>query len=465
MNRKLFILAIAACLAGCLHPQKHDRPALPVPTAWPESAGGQASGSGAPEAAGLKWREFFTDSNLQSVIELALANNRDLRMAALNIEKAQAIYRIQRAQQYPNVNVSASGQLYRVPEKMSLTGRSQTAEQYNVDLGAASWELDLFGRIRSLKSQALEQYLATEQARSATQIALVSIVANNYLALAADRDNLRLAQATLEAQQSTYDMILRTRDLGIASDLELRQAQSQVEAARVEIARYSGQVALDENALNLLVGTPVSAGLLPSTLGSDAALKDISPGIPSEVLLRRPDILTAEHQLNAAYANIEAARAAFFPRIALTAGAGLMSNDLADLFKLGARSWSFAPQIVMPIFDAGTRKANLKIAQVNRDVAVAEYEKAIQSAFREVSDALSLRTRLMEQQTAQQALVGTLEETYRLSDARYKAGIDSYLSVLIAQRSLYGAQQGLVGLRMARLGNLVTLYKVLGGGA
>ncbi len=233
----------------------------------------------------------------------------------------------------------------------------------------------------------------------------------------------------------------------------------------MDIARYTGQVALDENALNLLVGTPVSANLLPSELGSDSALKDIAPGLPSEVLLRRPDILMAEHHLKAAYANIGAARAAFFPRISLTAGAGLMSGDLSDLFKLGSRTWSFAPQAVLPIFDAGARKANLKVAEVDRDFAIAEYEKAIQSAFRDVGDSLSLRTRLMEQQKAQQALVNTLEETYRLSEARYKAGIDSYLSVLIAQRSLYGAQQVLVSLRLARLSNLVTLYKVLGGGA
>jgi multidrug efflux system outer membrane protein len=233
----------------------------------------------------------------------------------------------------------------------------------------------------------------------------------------------------------------------------------------VDVARFTGQVALDENALSLLVGAPVSANLLPSELGSDRALKDITPGLPSEVLLRRPDILIAEHQLKAAYANIGAARAAFFPRITLTAGAGLMSSDLSDLFKLGAKTWTFAPQVVLPIFDAGARKANFEVAQVDRDIVIAEYEKAIQSAFREVSDALSLRTRLVEQQNAQQSLVNALEETYRLSEARYKAGIDSYLSVLVAQRSLYAAQQQLVGVRLARLSNLVTLYKVLGGGA
>ncbi|MGO9518587.1 MAG: efflux transporter outer membrane subunit, partial [Candidatus Korobacteraceae bacterium] len=242
-------------------------------------------------------------------------------------------------------------------------------------------------------------------------------------------------------------------------------AQSQVEAARVDIARYAGQVALDENALDLLVGAPVAPNLLPTQLGSDHALKDLSSGLPSEVLLRRPDILAAEHQLKGSYANIGAARAAFFPSITLTGGGGLMSSELSSLFTGAAKTWNFAPQIVMPIFDYGTRSANLKVAKVDRDLAIAEYDKAIQSAFREVSDSLALRATLTQQQDAQQALVNALDETYRLSEARYKAGIDSYLSVLVAQRSLYRAQQELVTLRMARQANLVTLYKVLGGGA
>ncbi len=464
MYRKLLLLGMTACLCGCIHP-KYDRPALPVSPSWPQSAGNLTSTAAAPEAVNVKWREFFTDKGLQSVIDLALANNRDLRMATLNVEKVQALYRIQRAQQYPQLDASATGQLYRLPEKMSPTGRAYTSEQYNVGLGVTAWELDLFGRVRSLKKQALEQYLATEQARTASQISLVAAVADSYLALAADRDHLRLAQATLEAQQASYELIRHTRDAGIASDLDLRQVQSQVEAARAEIARYTGQVTLDENALDLLVGMPVAASLLPDGLGSDYALKDVAPGLPSEVLLRRPDILMAEHQLKATYANIGAARAAFFPRIALTGGGGVMSGRLSDLFEGNAGTWNFAPQIVMPIFDAGARRADLKVAKVDRDLAVAEYEKAIQSAFREVSDSLTLRTRLLEQQDAQQALVNALDETYRLSDARYKAGIDSYLSVLVAQRSLYSAQQALVSLRMARIANLVTLYKVLGGGA
>jgi multidrug efflux system outer membrane protein len=452
-------------LCGCPRPSQYVRPALPVPSAWPESSAGPAAAPGTPAAADLKWQDFFTDQQLQSVIALALVNNRDLRVAALNIEKVQALYRIQRAEQYPTIVASASADGYRVPQNLSTTSSAETVAQYTVGLGAASWELDLFGRIRSLKSSALEQYLATEQARSAAQISLVAAVANTYLALAADRENLRLAQVTFDAQQASYELIRSTRDFGIASDLDLRQAQSQVEAARVDIARYSGQVALDENALNLLVGAPVAAGMLSDDLGKVGAMKDVAPGLPSDLLLRRPDILLAEHQLKAANANIGAARAAFFPRITLTAAAGITSSDLTNLFKPAAGTWNFAPQVALPIFDSGARQAGYRAAELDRDMAVAEYERAIQAAFREVSDALSLRTTLVAQQNAQQSLLNALEETYRLSEARYKGGIDSYLSVLVAQRSLYAAQQQLVGVRLARLSNLVTLYKVLGGGA
>jgi outer membrane protein, multidrug efflux system len=465
IRKTLFLVGLAVCLYGCPHAEKYSRPGMPVPPGWPESAAPHATMPAAPLASDTKWHEYYIDKRLQAVIELALANNRDLRIAALNIEKTQALYRIQRGALYPNVGVLFDGQAHRLPEKMTDDGRAKTVEQYSVNVGTLSWEVDLFGRLRSLKSAALEQYLATEQARSATQISLVAAVANSYLALAADREYLRLANATFDAQQATYELILRTRDVGIASDLDLRQAQSQVEVARVDIARYSGFVALDENALNLLAGTSVPANLLPSELAPDRAVKDISSGLPSEVLLNRPDILGTEHQLKAAYANIGAARAAFFPRITLTAGAGTLSPELSSLFQAGTGTWSFAPQIISPLFTGGSLRASLKATQVDRDIAVADYERVIQSAFREVSDSLTLRIRLTEQQDAQQALVKALEETFFLSEARYKAGIDSYLSVLIAQRALYVAQQGLVNLRLAHLSNLVTLYKVLGGGA
>ncbi len=464
MRKLISLLAISFFCYGCPRSSQYVRPGLPVPSTWPASstAGPAAAGEQASE---LKWQEFFTDQRLQTVIGLALANNRDLRIAALNIEKVQALYRIQRAQLFPTITAAATGDAYRVPKSLSSNDEPKTVAQYTVGLGTTAWELDLFGRIRSLKSSALEQYLSTERVRSAAQISLISAVAETYLAFAADRENLRLAQVTLEAQQASYDLIRQTRELGMASDFELRQAQSQVEAARVDIARFSGQLAQDENALNLIVGAPVASNLLADDLSKVADLKEVSPGLPSDLLLRRPDILAAEHQLKAANANINAARATFFPRIALTAAAGITSSDLTNLFKPAAGTWNFAPQVTLPIFDYGTRQAGYKAAEVDRDVAVAEYEKSIQSAFREVSDSLALRTTLANEQLALQALVDTLQEIYRLSEARYKGGIDSYLTVLIAQRSVYSAQQQLVGLRLARLSNLVTLYKVLGGGA
>lgn len=467
MRRYLAVMlaGISIFLCGCPRPTKYARPQLPVPSEWPESAANKDSAPAAPMAADMKWREFFSDGRLQSVIELALANNRDLRMAALNIDKAEALFRIQRAQQYPAVNFSVNAEGYRIPKSLSGGSEAETVSQYQVGFGTASWELDFWKRIRSLKSRALEQYLATEQARAAIQISLIASVADAYLTLVADRENLKLARSTLDTQQARQDLIAKTRDLGMASDLEVRQAQSQVDAARVDIARYSGLMALDENALNLLAGTPVAAGMLPDTMEAPAALKDVAAGIPSEVLLHRPDILAAEHQLKAAEANIGAARAAFFPRISLTAALGIASSDLGNLFKPAAGTWNFAPQLVLPIFDAGSRRANYEAAQVDRDLAIAAYEKAIQTAFREVSDALSLRTWLLAQQDAQAALVQTLSETQRLSEARYKGGMDSYLTVLVAQRALYAAQQQQVSIRLARLSNLIRLYKVLGGGS
>lgn len=463
---KILCISVGAMLwfTGCTLAPKYSRPAAPVPSIWQTGLPGpEVQATATPSATELRWQDFFTDDKLRQIIELALKNNRDLRLAALNVERTQAQYRIQRARQYPTFSASGTGQVNRVPQDLSSLGKVYTFREYEL-AGVASWELDLFGRIRNLKKQALDQYLATDQARSATRISLIAAVATGYFTLAADRESLRLAQETLESQQATAAMILRKRDMGISSDLDLSQVQSQVQAAQVDIARYLSQVTLDENALNLLVGSTVDAKLLPNELRRDGGLKDVSVGLPSDVLLRRPDILSSEYQLQAAYANIGAARAAFFPQLALTAAGGLASSSLSDLFKGSAGIWSFAPQMVAPIFDAGTRQANLKIAKVDRDSALAEYEKAIQTAFREVSDSLGLRTRLQQQQDAQQALVTTLETTYRLSDARYKAGVDSYLNVLVAQRSLYGGQQVLVGLRAARLNNLVILYKVLGGG-
>jgi len=467
IRNALPIILTIICLAGCttLAP-KYTRPEAPVPAEWPKGPAYKDSAvtPGAPAVADIGWREFYVDEQLQKVIGLGLNNNRDLRVAALNIEKARALYRIQRAELFPTVNAAGIGSRQRLPASVSGTGQSMTVEQYSVNLGVSSWELDFFGRIRSLKDRALEQYLATEQARRSAQISLVAEIANVYLTLAADRESLKLAQNTLESQEATYNMIRRRYEVGASSELDLRQAQTRMEAARVDVATYTRQVALDENALNLLIGSPVPAELLPGELDAVTALKDITTGLPSEVLLRRPDILQAENQLKAANANIGAARAALFPRINLTTIIGTISDELSGLFKSGSGAWTFASQIIQPIFDTRLRWG-LKAVKADREIALAQYEKAIQVAFREVADALAQRGTVGDQIAAQESLVQASAETYRLSNARYTKGIDSYLSVLDAQRSLYAAQQGLIAIRLARLTNLVTLSKVLGGGA
>jgi multidrug efflux system outer membrane protein len=332
-------------------------------------------------------------------------------------------------------------------------------------LGASAYELDLFGRVRNLSSQALEQFLATEQARRSTQISLVAEVTIAYLTWAADLERLALAGETLRSQSESYQMTQRRFELGAASALTLRQLQTSVESARVDVARYTGQVAQDRNALALLLGTTVPEAFAPDALGDALnALPELPAGVPSELLLRRPDLLQSEHQLKASTANIGAARAAFYPRISLTATAGSSSADLSGLFKAGSGSWSFIPQISLPIFDGGANQANLDSAVAGRDMAVAQYEKAIQIAFREVADALAQRSAVGDQLQAQDALVQASGEVLQMSQARFDRGVDSYLDVLDAQRSWYGARQTLIATRLARLTNGVTLYKVLGGG-
>jgi len=444
---------------------KYNRPGAPVPDRWPSGAAYPASppATSPSDAAQPKWQEFFSDGKLQRVTELALQNNRDLRLAALNVERARALYGIQRGELFPVFNAVGSGSKQRVPADLSAIGKSMTVEQYGASLGLSSWEIDFFGRIRSLSDAALQEYFATEQASRSAQILLVSGVANAYLTLAADRETLKLAGTTLETQQAAYDLVKRRLDRGLVPELDLYRAQTQVDAARADLARFTQWAAQDENALNLLVGSPVPDAMLPAELGSVSPLKDISPGVSSEVLLRRPDILQAENLLKAANANIGAARAAFFPRISLTAAMGTGSDELSGLFKSGSRAWTFAPQIAMPIFDSRTWSA-LKVTEVEKQSAIAQYEKAIQTAFREVADSLAVRGTIDQQISAQESLVHAAEETYRLSNARYIKGIDSYLSVLDAQQSLYAAQQRLVALRLGGVANQVRLYAALGGG-
>ena len=461
MRRYIPLIAMSVLLTGCPRPSQYVRPELPVPATWPA---GSAAETGAPAPDDLKWQEFFGDQRLRSVIELALANNRDLRMASLNIEKFQALYRIQRAEQFPTVVASASADAYRVP-KTASGQEDETVAQFTVGLGMVSWELDFFGRIRSLKSRALEQYLATEQARRSVQISLIAEVAANYLTLAADRERLALSKETLANYLVSYDLSRSRFEVGIASALDFNQAKTAVEAARVEIARYTTLVAQDENALNLVVGAPVPAELLPPGLSETlTAMQDLPSGLPSDVLLRRPDILQAESLLKGYNANIGAARAAFFPRIVLVSTIGTGSSELSGLFGDGSLVWSFVPSVTLPIFDAGRNQANLQVAEVDRDIAVARYEQAIQTAFREVADALARRGTIDEQLAAQQSLTDATAESYRLSQARFDKGVDNYLAVLVSQRFLYGAQQSLISARLDRLDNQVRLYKALGGG-
>lgn len=460
--RALCAALTAALAAGCTLAPGYERPALPVPSAW-ETSGSEAASTGTV-AAELPWRDYFADTRLRAIIELALTNNRDLRIAALNIERARAMYRIQRAELLPSVDLAGGQNAQRVPESLSPTGQPYTTRQFSATVGA-SWELDFFGRIRSLNDQAVETYLATEEARRGAQISLVAEIANAWLALAADRELLELARRTFDTQQKSVELIRKSFSAGAASALDLAQARTAMERARADTARYTAQFARDRNALALLVGAAIPENMQAETLvGALSTVADLPSGVPSEVLVNRPDVLQAEHMLRASNANIGAARAAFFPRIALTAGAGTASGTLDGLFESGTRLWTFAPQITLPIFYAGALRANLNRAEIERDIQIAQYEKTIQAAFREVADALADRATLAEQIDARSELVNAANESYRLSEARYRSGLDSHLVLLDAQRSQYAAEQELIATRLAEASNRVVLYKVLGGG-
>ncbi len=463
------VTALTFSLSACINlAPDYERPALPTQEAWPEGPSYRSVASARPDevaVAYVGWHDFFTDDALRRIIGMALENNRDLRIAALNIEKTRAMYQLQRSQLFPTIDVQGSGTHQRTPGSLTTTGDPMTTHTYAANVGVSSYEVDLFGRLRNLTDAAQEEFFATGEARRATQISLVSEVANTYLLLAADRERLQLAQATFKSQQDSYNLMKRSFDLGSSSALDLRQAQISVEAARVDVARYLSQVAMDENALNLLVGAT-----LPSELRADKSLDAITmlpelpAGIPSEVLQRRPDILQAEHLLKGANASIGAARANFFPSIFLTGSAGAASSALSNLFKAGSGAWSFIPMITMPIFDAGANTARLEAAKADEKIAVASYEKAIQSAFREVSDALAEYGTIDEQLAAQRALEEAASESYRLTEARFRNGADNYFNVLVMQRAMYSAQQTLIGVRLAKQANLITLYKTLGGG-
>lgn len=471
MNWKcsLLLTGMIVWSGGCTLAPRYTRPDAPIPAEWPSGAAyGESTRPSAstPAPSELNWQEFFPDERLRKAIQAALEHNRDLRLAALNVERARTLYGIQSAELLPTLGAAGAWYKERVPAELSATRKRMTAERYSVAFGLFAWEIDFFGRIRSLRARALEEYLATEEARRSAQVLLISSVAGTYLTLAADREGLKLADSTLEAQEASYRLVRRRYEIGLASELDLRQAQTLVETARGDVARTMRRVAQGENGLNLLLGSksPAAGDLLPVDLASVKGPMEVSPGISSEVLLRRPDILSVEHSLKAANANIGAARAAFFPRISLTSTIGTASTELSGLFDASTRTWLFTPQILMPIFDARLWSA-YGVTKVDKEIALARYERAIQTAFREVADTLALRGTVDRQLAAQQSLVDAVAEAYRLSNYRYQQGIDNYLSVLDAQRSLYSAEQGLIALRLAKLANLVNLYAALGGGA
>jgi len=445
-------LLAASALSGCMQlAPRYERPAAPVPATFP-NATSVPSGTA---AADLTWQDYFADPALRALIELALKNNRDLRVAVLNIEAVRAQYQLRRADQLPTLNAGLTAS--RAPG----TGGNNVSA-YSAGLSVAAYEVDLFGRVRSLTDSAAAQVLASEESRRVVQISLIASVANQYLALAADEELLDLTLRTLDTREQSLKLTQLRFDNGAASELDLRQAQTLAEAARVTLAQQRRQRELDRNALALLLGQALPEWPAAPGRVSAIALADVPAGVPSEVLLRRPDVAQAEQQLVAANASIGAARAAFWPRITLTASAGTASTQLSDLFKDGA--WSFAAQLLQPIFDAGRNRANLAVAEVQRDIAVAQYERAIQAAFRDVADALAGRATLDDQVRATQAQADAEQARYRLSELRFRNGVSSSLELLDAERSLFAVQQAVVQTQLAFLQNRVSAYRALGGG-
>jgi outer membrane protein, multidrug efflux system len=453
LTTRLSPLVAALLLAGCSMIPTYERPASPVPQAYPLA--GEASG--VPSGADTAWRDFVQDARLRELVRRALDNNRDLRVATLNIERVRAQYQIQRANQFPSIGLAASGN--RQPDG---TGGIQST--YSVGLALSTWEIDFFGRLGALKEAALAEYLASEQARNAAQTSLVSAVASSWLSLQTNEALLAITRQTLATREDSLRLTRLRFDNGAASALDLRQAESLAATGRAALAQQQRARALDVNALNLLVGETVPAELLQVAEAETAVLADVPAGLPSDLLTRRADIRQAEQTLIAANANIGAARAAFFPRITLTASAGTASNDLSGLFKDGSWGFTLNPVALLPIFDAGRNRAGLDSAEVSRDIAVAQYERAIQTAFREVADALAGRATLADQLQAQRDQVVAEEDRFRLADLRYRNGVASFLDVLDAQRSLFAAQQAEAQTRLALQQNRVALYAALGGG-
>jgi multidrug efflux system outer membrane protein len=462
------LLLCAGVLSACTLDPAYRRPEAPVATTWPTGAAytDTSAASRAPLASDLDWHAFFKDPYLRSLIETGLANNRDLRVAALDVAEYEANYRIARANLGPTVDASGSATRENMGSALSSYGSGGTYSTDSLSVGITSWEIDFFGRLRSLKRQALEQYLSTDAARVSTQLSLIATIATDYLQLRSDQSLLTITRNTVAADQQTYDLTLQMMQAGSASMQDVREAENSLASARASLASYARAVAQDRNNLVAEIGGPLPDGLPDDAtmLQDQGMLADISAGVPSDLLMRRPDIVEAEHTLKAANANIGAARAAFFPKIELTASAGAESGSLSSLFKAGSGAWTFAPTITLPIFDFGYNKANLDVAKIEKNIDVANYEKAIQTAFKEVANALTGRATYVAQVDADQEYVASAQNYYNLAQARYARGTDSFLTLLDAQRTLYTAQQQLITDTLSKLSNLVTLYKTLGGG-
>lgn len=465
-RRFALVLAASASLAGCIDPAPaYHRPAQPTPAAFPTGPA-YAPQAGEPRPV-VGWRDFFSDPKLVAVIGQALTNNRDLRVAVANIAAARAQYRVQRAEMFPTITANAGAVYGQEPKSVAgIPGAGEENEKlFSLTAGMTSYEVDLFGKVRDLTGAAQQRYFATREARDASQITLVSEVASDYLTVGSDRALLGIAQDTLRSSDATLGVIQQRFQAGIDLQLDVSQAETIEQQARFDVARLTTQVAQDRNALDLVVGAPVDDSLLPSGLGEPVVVLDRLPSaLSSDVLLTRPDVLEAEGQLRADNLDIGAARAAFFPNIELTGDGGLTSLALSALFKGASSTWSFAPTISQILFDAGANRGNLDVAKAQRVAGVATYEKAIQTAFREVSDALAERGTIDRQIAAQQALADAAGRSYTIYLARYQQGSDTYLNVLLAQRTFYSARQTLVTTQLAKAANLVTLYAALGGG-
>lgn len=461
---RLAICALALALAGCASMAPPDQtPPLPVADAWPADATPSAEGPVRAEA--LDWPGYFADPQLQRLIGTALANNRDLRIAVLQVEQARAAYRIQRAEQFPSLSVGAEAARSRVPGDLNTSGRSVVGGDYEAYVGLSSWEVDLWGRVRSLKQAALQDYLATDAAQRAVRVSLIGEVANEYLSLRELDERVALAEQTIATRQESFRIFSRRYEVGAISRLELTQVRTLLTQAQALGAQLRQERAFQAHALAELVGAPVDLVPRATRFDDEVMFAELQVGLPSQLLASRPDIIAAEHRLRGSNANIGAARAAFFPSIALTGSWGSASAELDGLFDSGSRTWSFLPVVSLPIFDGGRRSANLDLAQVRRDAAVADYERTVQAAFRDVADALSARQWLAEQVRFQRDTLDAQGDRARLAKLRYDSGAATYLEVLDAQRDLLSAQQQLVQVRRALLSSQVSLYAALGGGA